>query len=66
MISRLFFSGSDRKALRVSRDYKIEGKDRLELHHLYRAMAWLGDVKDGAEEGLFLRNKGLFTGLNMK
>jgi len=65
VLSRLFFPGSDRKALRISRDYKIEGKDGLELHHFYRAMAWLGEVKDLVEEGLFLRNRDLFTGLNL-
>lgn len=65
VLSRLFFPGSDRRALRVSRDYKIEGKEAIDLHHLYRAMAWLGDVKDEVEEGLFLRNRDLFTGLNL-
>lgn len=65
VLSRLFFPGSDRKALRISRDYKIEGREDLELHHFYRAMAWLGEVKDEVEEGLFLRNKDLFTGLNL-
>lgn len=65
VISRLFFAGSDRKALRISRDYKIEGKEGIELHHFYRAMAWLGDNKDLIEGGLFLRNRNLFTGLNL-
>lgn len=65
VISRLFFPGSDRKASWMGRDYKIEGVDGLNLHHLYRAMAWLGDVKDEVEEGLFLRNRDLFTGLNL-
>ncbi len=65
VLSRLFFPASDRKGWRISRDYKIEGREGLELHHLYRAMAWLGDVKDDVEEGLFLRNRDLFTGLNL-
>jgi transposase len=65
VLSRLFFPGSDRKALRLSRDYKIEGKEYLNLHHFYRAMAWLGDNKDLVEEGLFLRNRDLFIGLNL-
>jgi transposase len=64
-LSRLFFPCSDRKALRMSRDYKIEGIDGLGLHHFYRAMAWLGDYKDEVEEGLFLRNRDLFSGLNL-
>lgn len=65
VISRLFFPGSDRRGWRVSRDYKIEGKEGLELHHFYRAMAWLGESKDLIEERLFLRNRDLFTGLNL-
>ncbi|MEW6213929.1 MAG: IS1634 family transposase [Nitrospirota bacterium] len=65
VLSRLFFPSSDRKALRISRDYKIEGKDGLKLHHFYRAMAWLGDMKDEVEEDLFLSNRKLFTGLNL-
>lgn len=65
VLSRLFFPGSDRTALRISRDYKIEGIDGLDLHHFNRAMAWLGDSKDEVEEGLFLRNIDLFSGLNL-
>jgi hypothetical protein len=65
VLSRLFFPGSDRKALKKISDYKVEGIDGLGLHHLYRAMAWLGDNKDRVEEGLFLRNKNLFTGLSL-
>lgn len=65
VLSRLFFPGSDRKALNRSRDYKVEGIEGLGLHHLYRAMAWLGDNKDRVEEGLFLRNRNLFTGLSL-
>jgi len=65
VVSRLFFPGSDRKAWRISRDYRIEGRDALKLHHFYRAMAWLGDAKDEVEKGLFLKNRDLFTGLNI-
>ena len=64
VLSRLFFPGSDRKALRMSREYKIGGRDGLELHHLCRVMAWLGRVKEKVEEDLFLRNRDLFSGLN--
>lgn len=65
VLSRLFFPGSDRKALRMGREYKVEGLDGLELHHLYRAMAWLGDRKDEIEDNLFARNRDLFSGLNL-
>jgi len=43
VLHRLFASGSDRKAEQWREDYRLEGVDGLELHHLYRAMAWLGE-----------------------
>ena len=43
MLHRLFVSGSDRAADRWREDYRIAGVDGLDLHHLYRAMAWLGE-----------------------
>ena len=43
VLHRLFSGGSDRAADRWREDYRIEGADRLDLHHLYRAMAWLGE-----------------------
>ena len=43
VLHRLFVSGSDRAADRWRADYRIAGIDALELHHLYRAMAWLGE-----------------------
>src|SRR6266496_1243801 len=43
VLHRLFVSGSDRAADRWREDYRIAGIDGLDLHHLYRAMAWLGD-----------------------
>jgi hypothetical protein len=53
VLHRLFCGGSDRAADRWREDYRIDGVDGLELHHLYRAMAWLGeelpeDEQDGA------------------
>ena len=53
VLHRLFCGGSDRAADRWREDYRIDGVDGLELHHLYRAMAWLGeelpeDQQDGA------------------
>src|SRR5271157_3953748 len=42
VLHRLFVSGSDRAADKWRRYYRIEGCDSLQLHHLYRAMAWLG------------------------
>jgi hypothetical protein len=43
VLHRLFFSGSDRAADRWREDHCIAGIDALDLHHLYRAMAWLGE-----------------------
>jgi len=53
VLHRLFAPGSDRAAERWKDDYAIEGVGELDLHHLYRAMAWLGeelpkDRQDGA------------------
>ena len=43
MLHRLVCGGSDRAADRWREDYRIDGVDGLELHHLYRTMAWLGE-----------------------
>jgi len=43
VLHRLFIGGSDRAADRWREDYAIAGVDGLDLHHLYRAMAWLGE-----------------------
>jgi transposase len=79
VLHRLFASGSDRSCDRWHRDYVIDGIDALSLHHLYRAMAFLGDeiedqkdctpfaprcTKDVIEEDLFLARRDLFSGLD--
>ena len=43
VLHRLFAPGSDRAAEKWKEDYTIEGAAGLGLHHLYRAMAWLGE-----------------------
>ena len=43
VLHRLMVSGSDRAAEQWARRYAIDGIEGLELHHLYRAMAWLGE-----------------------
>ncbi len=43
VLHRLFDPGSDRAADKWKDDYEIEGCEDLQLHHLYRAMGWLGD-----------------------
>ena len=80
VLHRLFVSGSDRFCQRWRRDYRIEGIAPLQLHHLYRAMGWLGEqssdqydstelgprcTKDLIEESLFKRNQDLFSSLDL-
>ena len=53
VLHRLFAPGSDRAAEKWKDDYAIQGVGDLDLHHLYRAMAWVGEVlpkeqQDGA------------------
>jgi len=65
VLHRLFEAGSDRAAARWRRDLSIPGSEGLELHHLYRAMRWLGESKDLVEEALFQRRRDLFTDLTL-
>jgi transposase len=80
VLHRLFASGSDRAAERWREDYLIPGTEALNLHHLYRAMAFLGDeieskgpktlgsprcLKDLIEEELFERRRDLFTEVDL-
>jgi transposase len=44
VLHRLCAPGSDRAAEHWKEDHEIPGIADLELHHLYRAMAWLGEV----------------------
>src|ERR671929_1402532 len=43
VLHRIMISGSDRACEKWMADYDIPGVDGLALHHLYRAMAWLGE-----------------------
>src|SRR6202162_6255727 len=77
-LHRLFVSGSDRDCSSWMEDYDIPGAEGLDLHHFYRAMAWLGEeleekpdgalaprcLKDLIEERLFDRRRDLFTDLS--
>ena len=51
VLHRLFDPGSDRAADKWKDDYQIEGCESLQLHHLYRAMAWLGEELPRTEQG---------------
>ena len=80
VLHRLFVSGSDRACERWRRDHVIQGVESLKLHHLYRAMAFLGEcledqtgalpfsprcIKDEIEEHIFSSHRDLFTGLDL-
>ena len=80
VLHRLMVSGSDRFCEKWRRDYLVAGIDELQLHHLYRAMSFLGEElddqadampfvprrnKDLIEEMLFSANRHLFTQLDL-
>ena len=44
VLHRLCATGSDRACMAWKNDYLVEGTENLGLHHLYRAMAWLGET----------------------
>ena len=50
VLHRIMVSGSDRACERWMEDYEIRGAEGLALHHLYRAMAWLGEELPDAEQ----------------
>jgi len=43
VLHRIMVSGADRACEKWMVDYDIPGCDGLALHHLYRAMAWIGE-----------------------
>jgi len=80
VLHRLMVSGSDRFCDKWRRDYFVKGTDRIELHHLYRAMAFIGEelddqtgampfaprcTKDLIEEAMFCHNRHLFSALDL-
>jgi len=80
VLNRLMVSGSDRFCNRWKRDYRIDGVESLDLHHLYRAMQFLGEErknqrnatpfsprcnKDLIEEMLFAERRDLFSELDL-
>jgi hypothetical protein len=81
VLHRLFASGSDRAAERWREAYRLPGTETLDLHHLYRAMAFLGTplkdkpgtrvlntprcTKDWMEEQLFEQRRDLFSTIDL-
>jgi hypothetical protein len=58
VVNRLLVSGSDRFCERWRRDYFLPGCKHLELHHLYRAMVFLGEALSGqADAAPFTRGE---------
>ena len=51
VLHRIMVSGSDRACEKWLIDYDIPGVDGLALHHLYRAMAWLGEELGADAQG---------------
>jgi hypothetical protein len=51
VLNRIMVSGSDRACEKWMADYDIPGVDGLALHHLYRAMAWLGEELPANQQG---------------
>ena len=49
VLHRLFVSGSDRCCEKWMADYAIPSASDLRLHHLYRAMTWLGVRPEGRD-----------------
>ena len=50
VLHRLSVSGSDRAAEKWREGHRIEGTEGLDLHHLYRAMGWLGEALPEEEQ----------------
>jgi len=50
VLHRLCAPGSDRAAEHWREGQRIEGTEDLDLHHLYRAMAWLGEALPDSEQ----------------
>lgn len=81
VLHRLFAPGSDRAAEKWKQDFSVSRTEDIELHQLYRAMAWIGEsvdigiskkskdyqqfTKDRIEYLLFARNRDLFSTLEV-
>jgi hypothetical protein len=75
VLHRIMDPGSDRAAEKWRAAYSIGGTDKIDLHHLYRAMSRLGEEladqtgrgiaprtnKDLIEERLFAGRRSLFN-----
>jgi DDE family transposase len=60
-LQRLCAPGSDRQGAAWLRTVECPGFEALELHHLYRAVGWLAEVRPELETDLFWRDRDLFS-----
>jgi hypothetical protein len=79
VLHRIMDPGSDRAAEKWRSAYSIGGMETIDLHHLYRAMSWLGEGladqqsrglvprtnKDLVEERLFAKRRDLFNDVGL-
>ncbi len=80
VLHRLMRSGADLACDAWRMDYRIEGTDDLKLHHLYRAMEWLGEpvsewneedplaerrIHHQLEEMVYMTRRDLFSAVQM-
>jgi hypothetical protein len=79
VLHRIMDPGSDRAAEKWRSAYSIGGMETIDLHHLYRAMSWLGEEltdqkgrglvprtnKDLVEEQLFAKRRDLFNDVGL-
>jgi hypothetical protein len=79
VLHRIVDPGSDRATEKWRAAYSIGGMEAIDLHHLYRAMAWLGEEladqqgrglvprtnKDPIEEQLFAQRRSLFNDVGL-
>lgn len=79
VLHRIMDPGSDRAAEKWRTAYAIGGMDQIDLHHLYRAMSWLGEeladqtgrglaprtTKDLIAEQVFSRRRNLFNDVGL-
>jgi DDE family transposase len=79
VLHRIMDLGSDRAAEKWRTGYAVGGMDQIDLHHLYRAMVWLGEeladqtgrglaprtTKDLIEEQVFSERRSLFNDVGL-
>ncbi len=60
-VQRLCAPGSDLQGANWVRTVEAPGFDDLALHHFYRALPWLADIREDLERELFWQGRDLFS-----